>query len=431
MSFGKRLALFFILIALLPTLALLGMLVIVSEDSRQGKADARLAASLETALAVYAEDVASGRERATALSDDPELGRGLAEGERARVRAFARRVAARPGIEGVLVRDAAGDLLARTGGPDAIAFGGLALSRADAPVGLLAVSVTPAEGYAREVRRLTKLELVLSGADGVLSGTQPLPEKLPEPGRSTDAEIDGREFRAHLVELDPAQEETLLLLGPAESGGFLGVEGPAAALLVVFLVLGVLFAWALARTLTALHTQVAEQAVTDPLTGLWNRRRMNQLLEREVDRAIRFGHQLSMLILDIDDFKQINDAYGHPKGDAVLETVADVVRQTTRSIDVGARYGGDELALVLLETETDGALVLAERLRNNIGDARFEIEDGDPISLTTSIGVATLPDAAQTVEDLIEAADQALLAAKREGKNQTRVAPSAVTERPE
>ena len=86
--------------------------------------------------------------------------------------------------------------------------------------------------------------------------------------------------------------------------------------------------------LTRLHRRVAEQAVTDPLTGLSNRRHMAETLEREVDRSLRFGHPISLIILDVDDFKQINDREGHLQGDIVLETVADVVREATRSIDV-------------------------------------------------------------------------------------------------
>ena len=123
--------------------------------------------------------------------------------------------------------------------------------------------------------------------------------------------------------------------------------------------------------MTGLHSQVAQQAVTDPLTGLSNRRRLDQLLGREVERAQRFGHELSLLIVDADDFKQINDQHGHLVGDEVLETIADVVRSTTRTIDITARYGGDELALVLLETGAQGATILADRLRENVRTAKI------------------------------------------------------------
>ena len=111
---------------------------------------------------------------------------------------------------------------------------------------------------------------------------------------------------------------------------------------------------------------------------------------------------------------------GHLQGDAVLEEIAQVVRHTTRAIDVGARYGGDELALVLLETDAPGALVLAERLRSNISDAAVSTRDGDTMNVTVSIGAATATEAEEDGEALIEAADQALLRAKRAGKDQVR-----------
>jgi diguanylate cyclase (GGDEF)-like protein len=173
--------------------------------------------------------------------------------------------------------------------------------------------------------------------------------------------------------------------------------------------------------MTGLHSQVAQQAVTDPLTGLSNRRRLDQQLKREVERALRFGHELSLLIVDADNFKQINDRYGHLVGDAVLQTISDVTRSTTRTIDITARYGGDELALVLLETGTQGATILADRLRENVRTAKIRgLERG---AVTVSVGSATLPDCAGDVKSLIDAADQALLLAKKAGKDQTRSAP--------
>ena len=144
-------------------------------------------------------------------------------------------------------------------------------------------------------------------------------------------------------------------------------------LLIGFLLLATVFAYALARALTGLYTRVAEQAQTDPLTGLWNRRRMAEIL-REVERAVRFGHPLSLLILDVDDFKEINDTEGHLQGDAVLRKIAEVVREHTRSIDVAARYGGDEIALILPETDVEGAARLAERLRTGVMEAKIPRE---------------------------------------------------------
>jgi diguanylate cyclase (GGDEF)-like protein len=193
----------------------------------------------------------------------------------------------------------------------------------------------------------------------------------------------------------------------------------------LFLAAGVVLAWALARTLTRLHQRVERQAATDPLTGLWNRRYMAQTLEREVARAIRFGHPISLIILDVDDFKKINDRQGHLQGDIVLESVADVVREATRSIDVAARYGGDELALILVETGREGGAVLGERIGDRMRETEVPRREGGSMGVTVSVGVATIPDSADSLESLVDAADRALLRAKRAGKNQFRAAPAS------
>ena len=197
----------------------------------------------------------------------------------------------------------------------------------------------------------------------------------------------------------------------------LGIGRPALAILILFLFAAIGLAWALARTLTRLHTRVAEEAVTDPLTGLWNRRYMAEMLDREVARALRFGHPISLIILDVDDFKQINDRQGHVVGDMVLERVADVIREATRSIDVAARYGGDELALILVETGREGSLIVGERLAHRMRGTRVPLRDGDAMGVTISVGVATIPESAEDLESLVDAADCALLRAKGAGKN--------------
>ena len=421
MSFGGRLALFFVLIVLVPTLALVGMLIIVSEDSRQGKADARLAAGLDTALALYEEKVAAAEPRARALADDPQLGEGLRTGDGAELERFAREAAAQPGVEGVEVLGPAGTIEAAAGDPEAMAFAQLDLEDRGARRGQLLVSATTAPDFAAEVKRLTKRELVVNGSGGPLAATAEVPTTDVEPGETTDLELEQGEYRAHLLSLNGEREESVLLLGPRKDEGLLAIERPVAALLAAFLLVAIALAYVLARALTGLHTQVAQQAITDPLTGLSNRRRLDQQLRREVERALRFGHELTLLIVDADNFKQINDEHGHVIGDSVLETIADVLRSTTRTIDITARYGGDELALVLLETGAQGGTILADRLRENVRTAKIRgLERG---AVTISVGAATLPDCAGDTRALVDAADQALLVAKRAGKDQTRSAP--------
>lgn len=420
MSFGRRLALFFILIALVPTLALIGMLAIVTQDSREGKADARLAAGVITALAVYDSGREDAREAARELSGTPQLSALLAQpSDPARIGALER--AAGPDVIALEMLDRSGRPVAEFGPDGAIAFATVSLTRGGEVQGTLRVSTTGSSEYASEVSRLTLDQAVVVVDGEPTEATVTPPSDLPESGVTSDFEIGGDAYRARMLTLSEGSGEELLLLGPGKEK--LSFGGPAAAFLIACLLIGMALAYTLARTLSRLHMQVAEQAITDPLTGLWNRRRMMQLLDREVARAQRFGGEISMVIIDIDDFKEINDLRGHLHGDAVLESIADTVRETTRSIDVGARYGGDELALILFETGADGALILANRLRERVKGREVLLRDGTKMDVTISVGVATLPDSAEGAEDLIEAADQALLRAKRAGKDQTHVAP--------
>jgi len=134
---------------------------------------------------------------------------------------------------------------------------------------------------------------------------------------------------------------------------------------------------------------------------------------------MRFGHELSLLIVDIDDLKAINDGHGHLVGDQALRKVAEVVRSTVRSIDFAARYGGDELALILIETGADGAEIVAKRLRDGVRESTITDAEVRALRPSLSVGAATLPDCATETEALVDAADQALLSAKRAGKDQT------------
>ncbi len=175
----------------------------------------------------------------------------------------------------------------------------------------------------------------------------------------------------------------------------------------------------------ALHEMVSEQAVTDDLTGLANKRAFREAIETEAARAARFGHDLSLLICDLDDFKQVNDTHGHLQGDEVLRTVGRILDDASRGIDVPARYGGEEFAVALPETDPDGALEFAERVRAAIEGAPVPMLDGGgELAVTASVGVATMPGAGANGRSLIAAADAALYEAKRGGKNRVRVAPA-------
>lgn len=424
MSFGRRLALFFVLIAIVPAAALVSILLLIGNDSQQGKADARLAAGLQTAVSIYKEETAAASARARHLGGSPDLAAALRSGDAAALRAVSAGAAGEPGVVRVEILDNAGREMAAAGPANGVAFARVGLTELARPVGTLRLSTTTAEQYAASVRRLTGQQLLLRRGGATLASTVPPPSTALDPDQTADVTAGTASYRAHATTLDASDGLTLEMLGPPKSGGFLGIGAPALGIVVGFLLLAVGLAWSLARILTRLHQRVEQQAVTDPLTGLWNRRHMAETLAREVDRAVRFGHPISLIILDVDDFKQINDREGHLQGDLVLECVADVLREGTRLIDVAARYGGDELAAILVETEREGALVLGERLADRMRATKIPMRDAGSMGVTISLGVATIPDSADDVDSLVDSADRALLRAKRAGKNQIRAAPA-------
>ncbi len=167
---------------------------------------------------------------------------------------------------------------------------------------------------------------------------------------------------------------------------------------------------AVAMENVALHDQLRRQATVDEVTGLSNHRRFQEALAHEVTRMHRSGRPTALALIDIDNFKQINDTHGHRHGDAVLQLVADTLTTVCRATDEAARYGGDELAVLLAETDLDGATTIAEDIRRAL--------DGSDV--TVSIGVAAMEPAQGDADALIEAADVGLYAAKRTGKNRVR-----------
>lgn len=175
----------------------------------------------------------------------------------------------------------------------------------------------------------------------------------------------------------------------------------------------------------ALRMQRAEAlSVTDDLTQLYNSRYLSQVLRRETKRASRSGRPLSLLFIDLDGFKGINDTHGHLYGSSALVEAAAVIRVSARETDIVARFGGDEFALVLPDTGSEGAVAVGERIRDKIAVHQFLESEGLDIQLTVSVGVATLPDVAASAEQLIHAADEAMYWVKEHGKNGIYVAGS-------
>jgi diguanylate cyclase (GGDEF)-like protein len=167
-----------------------------------------------------------------------------------------------------------------------------------------------------------------------------------------------------------------------------------------------------------LHYQVRRQAVTDELTGLSNHGRFQELLGSEIEQVRRYHHPVGLIMLDIDDFKLVNDTYGHQQGDVVLKHVARVLSDTSRETDTPARYGGEEMALVLPHTDLEGSHAIAERVRTAVEALRVPRLDREGfLRITASVGVAASAEGDK--DALIADADSALYAAKRQGKNRT------------
>ena len=175
---------------------------------------------------------------------------------------------------------------------------------------------------------------------------------------------------------------------------------------------------ALALENIELHFQVRRQAVTDELTGLANHGRFQELLTAEVEQVRRHLHPIGLIMLDIDDFNEVNDTYGHQQGDTVLRQVANVVRENSRDADSPARYGGEELSLILPHRDLEGAHAIAERIRAAVEELRVPRTDGAGVlRVTASVGVTA--STAGHKDALIAEADAALYEAKRRGKNCT------------
>jgi diguanylate cyclase (GGDEF)-like protein len=159
-------------------------------------------------------------------------------------------------------------------------------------------------------------------------------------------------------------------------------------------------------------------ATTDGLTGLTNHRTFQERLDAQLAQAQRYAKRVSLLLCDVDHFKSVNDTYGHPVGDQVLRGVARTLLKEARTTDVVARYGGEEFAIVMPETDTAGAMVIAERIREKVGQAVFDTPQG-PLRVTISLGVATFPDDGGAKAELVEQADGCLYHAKRNGRNRS------------
>jgi len=174
----------------------------------------------------------------------------------------------------------------------------------------------------------------------------------------------------------------------------------------------------LAVTIANLFEQIKKQAITDGLTGLYNRRHFDQCLTAEVERAVRLSQPFTLITLDLDHLKRINDNYGHSVGDEAIKQIGVVLKKNARSVDIASRFGGEEFAVILPGIDVEGGYVAAERLR--VAIAESQIKDNIPIS--ASIGVATFLKHTESIAELLEMADQAMYSAKKNGRNRVEIA---------
>jgi diguanylate cyclase (GGDEF)-like protein/PAS domain S-box-containing protein len=176
-----------------------------------------------------------------------------------------------------------------------------------------------------------------------------------------------------------------------------------------------------------LREALRTQSINDPLTGLYNRRYLEEMLEREIRRAVRAGQQLGLLMLDLDHFKRFNDTYGHDAGDAVLRETASFLRRSVRVEDIACRFGGEEFVIILPTADLSASQGRAERIRSKICDLTVLHQGNSVGKITVSVGVAAVPAHGTSPKELLEAADAALYRAKREGRDRVVVAAPPVS----
>jgi diguanylate cyclase (GGDEF)-like protein len=618
MSFRGRLTLFFLLIVVMPMIAVAALVSQIVTESTNGKADARLAQGLNSALSLYHDDATAARDAAKQVASDPSVTAAIDAGAGTQASAAADGLLGAHGIRAIVLQGASGERVASAGSKVLVAAYRLNLNGPAGQIGSITVSITTPSAYLASVHHLTDRDGALLGPGGVTASTVNVPAAdLPATGDSGDVEVGGETQRAATTPLPPPGNLRLALVSPRESGGFFSSSPLVIAALVVFFAIAFLFVLTLLRMLggqvremlgaarrigdgdfsqkvpvvgrdemaglasefnkmsdrlgeqmeelrrqkveidksvrrigqafasgldrqallkvmveaalgacgatygtialrgsggaeaeagsasdaiqdlvvaaegdslkedgvvarnrdgvyalaaplhrmgekpanvgvmtvarqgedftagerdvfvyliaqvassienIALHELVSQQAVTDELTGLANQRAFREFMAKEEERAHRFGHDLSLIMLDIDDFKQVNDEHGHPQGDEVLRTIGRILDEESRGIDEPARYGGEEFAVALPETGLDGAVELGERIRARIESKQVRgVNGASPLGVTASVGAASIPASAENVQHLIAAADAALYDAKRSGKNRVVAAPA-------
>jgi diguanylate cyclase (GGDEF)-like protein len=374
------------LVLLLLLAGLLGAIVVLLEheavrnDRRQAATELQSAAQVASSL--LAADRTTLKAQAQRLAASPELRRATATGDTQALRTIATKHGASISYRGARIGRLAREprltttIVLRSGGT-------------------VAARVT----LARSVR--TPHVSLPSGATLVAASRPAVPD-----GSNVVAAVPVAP-RAWIVASEPVSAVT------ARSRAYL--RRLLVAALLTFLV-GGFVATRLLRPVAAIVDELSEKAERDGLTGLANRRLLDERLREELQRAMRYEMHLALVLVDVDDFKQMNDRHGHQFGDRVLQQVAGVLASSVRELDVTGRYGGEEFAIVMPGTAASGAARVAEHVRRALAELDLVAPNGERATVTASFGVADFPSAA-TLDELVEQADRYLYAAKRSGKN--------------
>ena len=471
MSFRNRLGLFFVLIVIMPMVAVAVLLFSLLGESEQSMREADVGGRYRVAERIFT----SHRDRAERVvkdvaTNDAELRAALLAGDTARALRRANQILASRDIERIVfVRGR--DVVLKAGDKTAIGPASIVIRSQTSRLGVLHLSTVDAGAFAREVKRLTKLDVVIRNGGRELASTLPAADDVKPPEKNgATTEIAGKSYGLNAFKAIgyPGQDVRVLTLGVPEAPTDRGGRWTIAGILIGFLLLALACAVLVSRSLqqqlagfldaarrlaggdfSAQVTTVGKdefaglgeefnkmsrelkrrieelreavhESLTDDLTGLPNRRAFDVRFGNRVRDLQRLGGTLGLVLLDLDNFKAINDTHGHPQGDVVLREAARVLRETSREIDHTARYGGEEFALLLPGTNLEGAFELAERVRRGIEALHIPLLDGSgTLRITASCGVGSMPETRADPQPLVAAVDAALYNAKRSGKNKS------------
>ena len=399
-----------LIVGAIPIVSTVRILQANAVRNEQAHADAALRAELQNGLRELSRLGDDAAARADDLARSPAVQRAVIKGDAAELRRVA---AAHPGVAFYLrTRLAAGRRWPRSLGRSVwLTVDGKRVAKIVSSVPLNAAL---ARRLTRDAPRGLDDRLVLARHGRVLGG-----RKLVTEGQTID--LGGTSYRGVPGLVPDSSGVRLLALRPQKtidarvSPYQQRVRYAALGSFALLILVAFLFAGPILRVLGDFR-RVASQAATDSLTGLANRRSLDEELALEWRRAHRVGDSLAFVLLDLDDFKAVNDNHGHQAGDAVLRAVGEILGGGVRQVDLAGRYGGEEFALILPETDLAGALKLTERLRARLESAAVELPSGAILHATASFGVA-VKDELATPEELVAAADEALYAAKAAGKN--------------